>query len=333
MVLALVLALCRSDWRNPLLTRLREQAWPIGCAAVASLVLVAPLLIHSAHTAAQVGTRSYEQVMYLLPGWTSWFQQLPGCLVYGRLYGFFDSHRNPSWWEDSNGLGFATTAIICLGFWAGRRRPLVALLGLVCVASVILTLRLPSGWSLWAGVYYMFPGANGVRAICRIAVFLTLPFGVAAATWIQGRAPRAGLFLAAILVLEQVGTLENLRKSATITSSWTERARRCATRSARLFYSAHPSGKVGLPLSRILWHCGRRLRREYPRSTLGPAPTRRVGHSPTPWYPRRKILRAYDRQSQTGVNCMMAIHGPFAGFTRIWRKARRCVIGRNSRPT
>ena len=211
-VLALVFALCRRDWRNPLLNRLREQAWPIGGAAVASLVLVAPLMVHSVHTAQQVGTRSYEEVRYLLPGWTSWFQQMPGCLVYGRLYGFFDSHRNPSWWEDSNGLGFATTAMICLGFWAGRRRPLVALLGLVSVASVILTLRLPSGWSLWAGVYSVFPGANGVRAICRIAVFLTLPFAVAAATWIQGRAPRAGLLLAAILVLEQVGTLSSYEK-------------------------------------------------------------------------------------------------------------------------
>jgi hypothetical protein len=158
--LALVFALCRRDWRNPLLARLLEQAWPIGCAAVASLVLVAPLLIQSYNTAQQVGTRVYEEVRGYLPGWTSWFQQMPGSLVYGRLYGFFDSRRNPSFWEDSNGLGFVTTAMICLGFWAGRRRPLVALLGLVSVAIVILTLRLPSGWSLWAGVYSVSPGGK-----------------------------------------------------------------------------------------------------------------------------------------------------------------------------
>ena len=204
--IALSFVLCRPKYRASLLARLRQE-WPatvIACGL--SLLLLAPFVIHSLAGMKTLGRRPYTAVQALLPGIMSWFKQNTANWMYGWLDPYLHIKDNPIFWEESNGLGIVTYGLVILGFWIGRKQPLMRLLAVVSIVLFVVTLRLPGGASLWKFFYLTFPGAGAIRAVGRIGMFLLLPAAIALAVTlrqIRFRSSRLAVLCAVAVAAEQ----------------------------------------------------------------------------------------------------------------------------------
>ena len=146
---------------------------------------MAPFILHSLEALKVLGAHRYETVQALLPGIPFWFKQSDLNWMYGWLDPHIRLEENPSFWNESNGLGAVTYCLVIAGFWIGRKSRLMRLLAVVSIALIVLTLRLPAGTSLWKFIYQAVPGAGAVRAVGRIGMFLLLPAAIALATALQ----------------------------------------------------------------------------------------------------------------------------------------------------
>ena len=110
-------------------------------------------------------------------------------------------------WEESNGIGLVTAALVLVGLWTGRNRIVSRVVCMVAVALFVASFRMPNGWSLWKGVHDFIPGAGGLRAVGRIALIMLLPASIGLAGVLEGISRSAGMLPILLVGLEQGGDL------------------------------------------------------------------------------------------------------------------------------
>jgi len=193
--------------RRSVLANLRPKWKFLAIGFAAWIVSVGPLATHYLKAAQRVGYRDFGQAKGMLPRFQSWFyvgseNWLCGWLERSRLFEALPMH-----WEHRLGLGLVTTAIFVYVLWHGRKTPLIRLLTFVCLAVVLLSTAYRGQLSPWAVVFQVIPGANGIRAVSRIAFLLLFPASYALASFAElalGPPLRRPLLVACIVsVLEQ----------------------------------------------------------------------------------------------------------------------------------
>jgi hypothetical protein len=138
----------------------------------------------------------------MLPQAQSWLYQGPHNWLTGRLAGLHLFTQLPMEGEHRIGLGLFTTAVTAWTLWRLRRRPWWAVLALTTVSVLLLT-TVHGRFSPWQLVMAVVPGANGIRAVGRIAAFLVVPGALALATLLQERRRWPALVVVAVCLAEQ----------------------------------------------------------------------------------------------------------------------------------
>ncbi len=191
LLIAGLLALAQRETRGAMLTALRHH-WPAIPVALAVLYkCLKPFANIYQPVAEQLGWRSYEEVMAMLPQPLSYFSMGDGALVWGWLpktFPQFDAMPTP--WEHRMGIGLlpwlAVLVALALGIRAIARqqaKPLDRWLVLLVVSALVLLLlpiRLGDA-SLWRWFYDNFPGARAMRSVTRVILVAMLPMAIAAA--------------------------------------------------------------------------------------------------------------------------------------------------------
>ena len=105
----------------------------------------------------------------MLPPWQTWLNMGAQSIPYGKLTAMFEPLRRiPMEHEQRACLGFISMGLMPLGFVLGRRKPGVV----IAFASLLLILLFAThleGKTLWRYVYELFPGAQAIRAVSRMA--------------------------------------------------------------------------------------------------------------------------------------------------------------------
>jgi hypothetical protein len=217
LALAALLALPVGPWRTRLFALVRAQWRTIGLAGVASLGLLSWMLFHYARAAGELGGAAWSEVTNMLPRAISWVHVGQYSWLYGWTTNLGPFKDLPMDNEQRLGIGYATTALVLLGLFT-RRRGAVALMALMLVITVAGASVYTGDFSPWHGVYAVVPGAQAIRAVCRIALALLLPASIGLARSLEWLTARgwwwAALPLAALSAAEQGETTPAYDKAA-----------------------------------------------------------------------------------------------------------------------
>lgn len=186
------------EWRTLLVTG--------GVLAAASV----PFLLVYAATAQETGMHPWPNAKFYAPPLIDTINVGPGNLLWGDLFLRLRAFAQPGAPIDHEFIsGVSPLLLICAlaGMAASFRSGWPQPYRWLAVASLVtwaLALRFGSA-SGWKAVFYLFPGAEGLRVIARYQLFLLLPLIVFAVRWldrVRGRIARiaaiaAGLFIVA----------------------------------------------------------------------------------------------------------------------------------------
>ena len=210
----LIIAIASRPFRASIFLGVR-RLWVHGAGAtVLGAVSLLPLVIHYAKAQAEVGPRSFTEMIgmlprplsYLLPADYTWVFRTSLLKIKATL---------PVSHEQVMFAGFVVLlCVVAELFVVARRARKLAehwwqcSLLVVWIVTVMATLWVNG--SLWQYLCRIIPGAGGIRAVSRIVLLQLLPLGAAtawAATWVQKRFGLAAVtVLAALVVLENSGT-------------------------------------------------------------------------------------------------------------------------------
>ena len=230
---ALVIAASASRGRaslRSLLSFSSRQRLPeiLLCAGVFILTVV-PFLVFEVPERRIFGGRSWEQAASMLltiPGLRNVFDEN---LIFGWMRGWLNlpsSHElQVGWIPPAAALfifAFCQLFSVCIRSGrAGRALcPRISAIIAVTAAAVLMTLsgtKTQSGFSLWRIAYDFIPGADAMRAVSRIHVFLVFPAAIAAA-WGAQRL----ITLSGSRRLLRAGTASALFAAVVLSSIWTK---------------------------------------------------------------------------------------------------------------
>jgi hypothetical protein len=191
LLLASLVALTQRETRAPLLMGLRHH-WPAIPVALAVLfTCLMPFVRIYQPVAEQLGWRSYEEVMAMLPQPLSYFSMGEQSLLWGwlpRVFPQFDALPTP--WEHHMGVGLVPWLAL-LGMLAVALRALLRRnastahrWALLLAVSALLLLLIPiriGDASLWHWIYDDFPGGKALRSVTRVILVAALPMAILAA--------------------------------------------------------------------------------------------------------------------------------------------------------
>jgi hypothetical protein len=196
---------------------LKRQYVSIAAAVLISVLALAPWLHHYSDAAKTVGRRGYREVSTMLVPLQAWADMGPDNWIYGRWHDAKLFRSLPMEWEKRLGLGLITSLAAAYGLWRWRRGPLKTLMLSAGAVLLLLTLQLPNGFSLWTYVFQWVPGAQALRAVSRMGLFLLIPLAAGFAFTIDrlcGKRPWAALAVGLVCVLEQAQTPLSYEKQA-----------------------------------------------------------------------------------------------------------------------
>ncbi len=203
-----VVSLLLRPMRESLLRLMRTQWLWIALSAAVAFAASLPLVLAYRKSVAEVGFRSFEETRWVIPVIQSWFHHGQDSWIYPwlrrvKLFGTISIE-----YEQRLGLGFLTSALVVLGFAWKRKAPRFALIGFTTLAVMVASSKLPGELTLWKFVYEFFPGANAIRVVSRIGLFLLFGAAVGFAAFFEeararGRAVATIALLAGFAVLEQ----------------------------------------------------------------------------------------------------------------------------------
>jgi hypothetical protein len=207
---ALFCALVVPPFRQRLAAFLRLYWLPSAVVGALAALCLAPAIWVYYGVLREVGERPYSEVQHLLPGVKAWLAQGPGHWIYGAANRWAGVGPDFGGQEMFNGIGLLTTALTLLGFFRFRKRPAMAIWGVIGAVSLVASLAWPGGFSFWGWVYAYFPAAKAIRAVSRFSVFLLLPASIAIALsidWLAKRVSRVvAVFCMIAVVAEQAGS-------------------------------------------------------------------------------------------------------------------------------
>lgn len=161
--------------RTSFLAYWRGDRRAIVAIALAWVALVISTLFPYLESRLALGSRLYSEVDTMLPRIGSWFSVPPGSVWSPLLE--WTSKDLPVVHEHYMFAGFTVILLTILSIYAvflkknvltPERALVVKVCLLVFVTIFCLSLRLPSGLSLWRIVYEVVPGASAIRAVTRI---------------------------------------------------------------------------------------------------------------------------------------------------------------------
>ncbi len=188
----LLWSLAFAQTRAPLLAAVRKHALWLALGTLASGALLAPLALRYSGS-----ERSFSEAAGMVPRLHSWLYAGPHSVLYGWL---------ARWWatdaegELRLGVGFLTTLVMLLVL---RQRGWLRALGLTALSIIALSTMYRGGWSPWAAVMEVVPGAAGIRAVGRIGMLMLFPAGIAVACF-AARARKLGWAVVALCLAEQL---------------------------------------------------------------------------------------------------------------------------------
>ena len=222
-----LLALAQRETRGALLEALRHH-WPAALVALAVLYkCLVPFANIYQPVAEQLGWRSYEEVMAMLPQPLSYFSMGEQSLVWGWLpHAFPQFDALPTPWEHRMGVGLvpwlAMLAMLGVSVRAMVRKNATRtdrwLLLVIASALVLLLIPIRLGdASLWRWFYDNFPGGKALRSVTRVMLVAALPMAIVAAAaldrflaWLP-QSPHKPLLGGALAVLLVFATVEQAR--------------------------------------------------------------------------------------------------------------------------
>ena len=185
LAMAAVWAVAMPGTRRRTLLTVRANLGALAGAALASALILAPLITHYLQAERQVGTRSFLVVERMLPRPESWAYMGPGSWLYGWLAARDSFHDLPMEHEQRLGLGIVTIVCAAIGLWMARRRRDVQFAVIVPLLMALLATEWPGGVTPWRAIYLVVPGASALRAVSRIGVALLLPAALGVALLID----------------------------------------------------------------------------------------------------------------------------------------------------
>ncbi len=201
LIIALLLCFLHPSYRTLLIQYLHERRRILLQAGFCSLLLLSPMIYHYFLAEREIGHRSFQEVFFYLPVWSSWLYLGQESWLYkwqNALFRTILAHQ-----ENCLGFGFATTCMVLWVTWRSRKRFLTRIMLAVALTLIFLTTRLEGGSNLWLWVYTFFPGANGLRAVSRIGMMFLFPGMIALAAFFQKIPHWTQFSLALLLILEQ----------------------------------------------------------------------------------------------------------------------------------
>lgn len=228
----------------------RSAAYAGSC--IGMILVLLPLVIPYYHTQQELGGRSWEEVVQMLPRWQSYLYA-PDSIVWGKLLHFGDAL--PYRVEHQLFLGVLPFIGILIFLYLVLKRRLALperQLGLAMI-TVLIALGVLTFCNQGDSIYHHFwahlPGAGGIRAVTRIILVLVYPIAVvfgAIVTYSLNRLPVTrlnwmpafiGLGILMLVVLDQAATVASIGK------------RHCKDRIAQL------KAKINGTRRSVLWVC------------------------------------------------------------------------------
>jgi hypothetical protein len=196
---------------------LTRPCW-ISMATVAAVFAVSalPFLILYLPKAGASGMHPWSEVLQYTVHPLDLIHVGSGNLLYSRLdellNGFFRPDM-PRYSEHTTGLTpllVIVFGVACASLWtrrSGSRSRAIWLLATTAVVTWLLTLRV-HGWTLWAGVFDVVPGAKALRVVVRYQIFLAAPVIAVAVAYLARQYASVPsplpVIIAVMLVAEQV---------------------------------------------------------------------------------------------------------------------------------
>ena len=189
----------------------------IAISALLSAALLWPMASHYLAASREIGPRPFYDVALMLPRLKSWFFLGENNLIYGGLASWakYQPEKLPYRSEHAIGLGFATLLLCLTGFVQSRKLPqhrtLIRSAAIVTLASFLLSLWV-GGFSLWRGVFEVFPAGKAIRSVTRLQLGLLLPWAISLAGLLAYR-PKWAIPVLALVAAEQVSIYPGYSKT------------------------------------------------------------------------------------------------------------------------
>ena len=158
-----------------------------------------------------VGWRNYATVERALPTWQSWIFTGRRNLLYRELNqsSLFEFDSGPG--QHSNGVGLLATVVCLFGLLKQRHRPAVKTILITTGVVILVSTKLWGDLTLWRIIYDFLPGAQAIRYVARIGIFLAIPGAVGLAcflsTYPHGWKRAAATLVAVVCFSEQLHVL------------------------------------------------------------------------------------------------------------------------------
>jgi hypothetical protein len=183
----------------------------IATAALASLVLVTPMILHYLKAFRLVGPRPFSAAALMTPPLQSWFYLGPDSWLYSwqQRFKLFTTITMAN--EQRMGIGWITLPLAVIGLYrfSKDRGGWVRPTALAAVVAVLLVTRYPGGFMPWRIVFHVIPAANAIRAVSRVILLMVVPLSIGLGYLVHTRRSiAAGLLIGAICFLEQGRTTD-----------------------------------------------------------------------------------------------------------------------------
>src|SRR5262249_47091164 len=190
LAVALIVTVTRRTDRASLARLARSHRWPIFLGVLASGAALAPMAWHYLGAARAVGYRHFWEASEMLPRFGSWFYMGKENWLYGWTADQAPFKYLSMDWEHRLGLGLVTTIVAIGSPYREREKPLVRILALSWLVVALLASMYRGQVSPWMLIFRWLPGANALRAVCRIGIMELIPAAVGLALFVDRRTPR-----------------------------------------------------------------------------------------------------------------------------------------------
>jgi hypothetical protein len=199
-------AACLPGRRKVLFECVATYRKPVALAAMLSLVVVAPMVIHYASARRATGPRPWWDAARMVPPLQSWLYLGPQSWLYSWEPKLEIFRRIATEHEQRLGIGWITLVLAIGGLYLLKRSEIGwwRVVWFSTIALLALVTLYPGGFTPWKLLFHVLPGGNAIRGVSRVAFVFLIPLSVGLA-WLIGTRTRSAavLLIAAICIVEQ----------------------------------------------------------------------------------------------------------------------------------